>query len=215
MNTPKRAKILIFLGIMLVSPVALWAKQDPIKDAQLSNYITHVVEFLFYPQHKHYQVKNIIERTISSIRSSTLSENEWSWSSFSYEIVYPFDLVQDVIRGAILDSIKETSYASLLDLTGDKNISFNISKQIHNNALRIFEQSYELERGAFASYAGSNLTALASQMYYQHGYSNSHFSANSYDNSSTYPSTPFSYAAPSPSNYAWANPYSQNSYPLY
>lgn len=154
----------LLLALFTIS-VPAYAQQT-IKEKHLAAYVMDCLEYWFYPNHTNSQLPRLVQSITSEIIKSQNYEYEWSWNSLTYEIVYPLDYVEQIIRGAIIQHITENSYTYAREITSRENAR-RIADYIYNYLFNYCSQTSILAQGIFAGCIGSDLKNWVAQIYNQ------------------------------------------------
>ncbi len=137
-----------------------------IKEKQLPVYVIDCLEFWFYPNHNNPQVPQLAKSITTQIRNSQNYQYDWSWSELVYEVVYPLDYVEQMLRGATIQHITENSYQYALEITTRENAQ-RIADYIYKYLFNYCAQTSVLAQSVFAGCIGSNLKNWVIQIYNQ------------------------------------------------
>ena len=137
-----------------------------IKERQLPNYIIDCLEYWFYPNHANPQLNGLSKSITEEILNSKNYEHEWSWNSLSFEIVYPLEYVEQILRGAIIQFVSDNSYHYAREITSRENAR-RIADYIYNYLFNYCSQTATLGQGIFAGCIGNDLKNWVVQVYNQ------------------------------------------------
>lgn len=154
------------LLIALFTATAPAFAQQTIKEKHLANYVMDCLEYWFYPNHTNPQLPGLAKSIVADILNSQNYDYEWSWSSLIYEVVYPVDYVEQIIRGAILQYVMENSYTYAREITSRENAR-RIADYIYNYLFNYCSQTATLSQGIFSGCIGTDLKNWVIQIYNQ------------------------------------------------
>lgn len=137
-----------------------------IKEKHLASYISDCIEYWFYPNHSHPQLSGLAKTITKEIINSQNYDYEWSWSSLTYEILYPLEYVEQMLRGAIIQHVSENSYYYAREITSRENAQ-RISDYIYNYLFNYCAQTAILAQSVFAGCVGDSLKNWVIQIYNQ------------------------------------------------
>ena len=162
----KLAYFIAFLALLPIFTPASPLKQASIKEKHLLSYTQDCLEHWFYPNQANNQLKSLAKNIVAAIQSAPIYETQWNWELFIYEIVYPIDYVEQLIRGSTLEFIQAESYAYAREIT-DRSIADQIARVMYNHLFDYCAHYTELPLGAFANYIGAGLRTIVYNYYYQ------------------------------------------------
>ncbi len=151
--------------IFFLSATSL-SNAQTIKEKHLPTYIMDCLDYWFYPNHNHPQISSLGRSIYEEVINSSNYEYEWDWSSLAYEIVYPLDYVEQIIRGAIIQHIASTSYDYAREIASRENAR-RISEYIYNYLFNYCSKTAILPQGIFAGCVGNDLRNWVWQIYTQ------------------------------------------------
>ena len=140
--------------------------QPTIKEKHLASYVMDCLDYWFYPNHMHPQLSGLAQAIISEIRQSQNYEYEWNWSLLVYEVIYPLDYVEQIMRGAIIQHVSEHSYHYAREITSRENAR-RIADYIYTYLFNYCSQTPILAQGIFAGCVADNLRNWVIQIYNQ------------------------------------------------
>ena len=135
-------------------------------EQDLYNYVSDHVQNWFWPNNNDQQVLALISNITDTILYSSNYEHHWNWNTFSYDTTYPVDYVQQVMKGASLDFIKELSYWYAQEFT-NITTARQISIYVYNHLVTHFSQGGVWGLGTFELYMGNNLRTMVYNLYLQ------------------------------------------------
>lgn len=130
--------------------------QQMIKEKHVSPYVLDCLDYWFYPNHTDPQLQYLARSITTEIVNSDNFEHEWNWSLFYYEKLFPLDYVEQIIRGAIIQFITETSYSYAREITS-RDMARRIADYIHNYLFSYCSQTAVLKQSVFAGCIGNDL----------------------------------------------------------
>lgn len=162
MNSPIKKSVLILVLLAATN----MAHGHNIKEKHISNYVIDCIEYWFYPNHTHPQLPGLAKSITKEIINSKNYAYEWSWSSLTYEVIYPLEYVEQMLRGAIIQHVSEASFIYAREITSREN-SKRISDYIYNYLFNYCSQTGVLGQGVFAGCIGKDLKNWVIQIYNQ------------------------------------------------
>lgn len=140
--------------------------ETTIKEKHLHQYVVNCLEYWFYPNHTNPDLKHLAQSITHEIKKSESYDYAWSWSSLQYEATYRLDYVEQMIRGAIIQYITESSYTYAREIT-NRETARSIADYIHNYLFNYCAQMSGLSQGVFSGCIGTNLKKWVHALYDQ------------------------------------------------
>lgn len=139
--------------------------QQVIKEKHVPTYVLDCLDYWFYPNHTNPQLQGLARSITAEITRSDNFDYEWNWSFFYYEKIYPLDYVEQIIRGAIIQFVTETSYSYARDITTRENAR-RIADYIYNYLFAYCSQTAILSQSVFAGCIGNDLRIWVKNIYF-------------------------------------------------
>ena len=158
-----RLKMLFFA---LLGTCNLIAPYQTIKEQQVYSYVANTIDYWFYPNHTHYRLQTLIDDTVYTIQNSSHYQYQWNWQTFSYDVYYSLDYIEQIVRAASLDVIKDEAYKYAREVT-NHDTALAIAHYIYNHVLAYCSQTSYLPASVFSNYIGTELRKTVYDLYYQ------------------------------------------------
>jgi len=156
----KKILALVLFGTMTCAYGQQW-----IKEKHVPIYVVDCLDYWFYPNHTNSQLQTLARSITTEIVYSNNFDFEWNWSLFYYEKIYPLDYAEQIIRGAIIQSVTETSYLYAQDITTRENAR-RIADYIYNYLFAYCSQTAILGQSVFAGCIGNDLRIWVKNIYF-------------------------------------------------
>lgn len=155
----KRIVFFIFLACIYIPLSAT----STISEKYLADYITDCVDYWFYPHNTYPRLYTLKNSILNELAFSSNYEYTWHWASLSYQKEYPLTYIEQLLRGATLDCIKEEAYTYAKEKTSTKQ-AHTLAERIYETLLNLCLHTSYLEQGIFAPYIGHHLQSLVHKL---------------------------------------------------
>jgi hypothetical protein len=138
---------------------------DTIKDKHLESYVSECIEYWFYPNQEYSEIRKLTKLICQDIRGSNQESFTWNWNSLAFEYGYKREYIEQLMRGAVIDYVKERSY-EIARKFGSSQTAAKVSQIIANELFELCSQSIEMRGSIFSSYAGRALRERVEHLYH-------------------------------------------------